>query len=305
MSLFLFLRRFNYMRAKNRLFNHPVLTVYNDDFIEGIFDLDVIETTINEFSIHVKIHFSLIEPTIERLFENNQVVFAVLIECPKTTERFYYEFNDYDIDIDIPNAKLSDFIRIQSFVISTQLIEGYHSSAFNELFEDTYFLIKPKTILAYSTEIKAKLNFENNNISSIQSIFKIIKKIDFKDDDIQVEKESDFLQIYISERRYNEYMQIKKLTKLNPEIMHATLIIPTLTYVLSSLNKEELDAYDYPWFYALEQSFLEKGINLDRNLLENRSSFELANLLMASPTLTSMSSINQVFQIQMEGDDEY
>lgn len=293
------------MRAKNRLFNHPVLSVYSDDYNQGLFELDVETLAISEFELKLGINFILEEETIEKLIHNKLALFAVLIECPKTTERYYYEFSEKSVNIEIPNANLNDFIRIQSFIISNSLIENFYSLNFNDLFDQTSFQIPPKALLAYSNEIKAKLNFENNDLSSIQSIFKIIKRFDFKDDDIQVEKESDFLQIFMSERRYNEYTQIKKLTKNNPEIMHATLIIPTLTYVISTLNKEELEAYDYPWFNALTHSLQEKGLILDKNLLENKSSFEIANLLMAAPTLTSMSAINQVFQITMEGDDDY
>lgn len=293
------------MRAKNRLFNHPVLSIYNDDYSQGVFELEVKTLDISEFELRLSIDFILDEESIETLLNDKLAAFAILIECPKTTERYYYQFNDKNVNIEIPNANLNDFIRIQSFIISNTFIDNFYSQNFNDLFDNTRFQIPPKSILAFSKEIKAKLNFANNDLSSIQSIFKIIKRLDLKDNDIQVEKESDFLQIFMSERRYHEYIQIKKLTKHNPEIMHATLIIPTLTYVISTLNKEELEAYDYPWFNALSHSLQEKGLILDKNLLENKSSFEIANFLMASPTLTSMSAINQVFQITMEGDDEY
>ena len=293
------------MRAKSRLFNHPVLSSYNDDFKEGFFDLEILDINISTETLKLSIKFSLEEPTIENLIKNQIASYGILIECPKTSERYYHSYSTADAVIEIDNANLNDFIRIQGFVLSEQRINDFHSDAFNELFEDTRFIINSKSILAYSKEIKAKLDFESDNISSIQSIFKIIKKLDFKDDEIQIEKESDFLQIYISEKRYHEYMQIKKLTKENPEIMHATLIIPTLTYVISTLDKDDLEAYDYPWYNALSHSFQEKGLNLDKSLLENKSSFELANRLMASPTLSSMSAINQVFKIQLEGEDDY
>ena len=101
-----------------------------------------------------------------------------------------------------------------------------------------------------------------------------------------------------------DYINYSQLSQ-NPnkvDSINSIIIFPALIYIFEQLKKDfnETDYTDYKWFRSLENIFKKNGQKLNKELLENESSIDLAQRVLSYPVERAFNSLKK----EDDGDDE-
>lgn len=292
------------MQLKNRLFQYPVLSPYTNDYTNEVFELTIEQELINESIMTFHIDFRLSESTLKQWIQSNSASFSVLIDCPKTSYREVFKSQNAQFTIKIPFNSLIDVVKIQGFIILNEDVNSFYSSNFNPLFADSEFTLKRHSVLGVSQEYKIDIEPEDDAFKTVNSIFKVIKQTNLNDDEIDINYLSDYIQIFISSNRYREYKEVERQTKQNPQLLHAMLVIPVLNNILLEIKEFKTDEIDFKWFKSMQEIFKDKGLELEEVLSSDQSKFNIANVLLDSPTLGSLEILKNIFTVKADFDEE-
>lgn len=84
--------------------------------------------------------------------------------------------------------------------------------------------------------------------------------------------------------------------------LQCSLILPALIYTFENLRNSEIDEFSsYKWFISMDKTFEKNGSPLTKDLLENKSSFELAQAVLGSPIKRAF---EQIVNMDFEEEDE-
>lgn len=292
------------MQLKNRLFQYPVLSPYTNDYTDEVFELTIDQELINESIITFHIDFKLSEITLKQWIQSNSASFIVLIDCPKTSYREVFKSQIAQFPIKIQFNSLIDAVKIQGFIVLNEDINGFYSSNFNPLFADSDFTLKKHSVLGVSQEYIIDIEPQDDAFKTVNSIFKVIKQTNLNDNEIDINYLSDYIQIFISSNRYRDYKEVERQTKQNPQLLHAMLVIPVLNNVLLEIKELKTDEIDFKWFKSMQEIFKDKGLELEEVLSSDQSKFNIANVLLDSPTLGSLEILKNIFTVKADFDEE-
>lgn len=292
------------MRIKNRLFNHPVLSSFSDDYLNSRFELDLQEIDSDSNLLELSYLFTLENDSIRELLDENKAYIGFFVECPKTSYRKFIKVDDLYGIIRFESSLIKEKIDIQGFVMTNDLILNFEDVDFNPIYASYAFNIREKSILAYTHNFKITLSFDDDELGQVSSVFKVIKKNRLEDDKIELTFDEKYIKIFISENKYLEYTMIKNMTKQNQDLMHSILIIPALIQAFTLIKSEEnIDYFDQGWFYSLKTAFESKGYDFNQ-VLKTYSEFDLANIVMESSTLRSFTSLTNILKVSTEESDD-
>ena len=88
----------------------------------------------------------------------------------------------------------------------------------------------------------------------------------------------------------------------NINIINSVIIFPALIFIFEQLKKDfdDNDFDDYKWFRALGKIFEKNNLSLNKELLENQLSIDLAQRILNYPVERAFNSLKD----ENDGDDE-
>ena len=292
------------MRLKNRLFQHPVLSPYSDDYIDEAFEMNIDQELQDDGLLNLHFSLKLTEPTLLKWIRYQEASFGILVECPKTSFREFYRFQDFEFDISLKIEQLIEKVSIQAYILLDKNQENFYSPSFNPLYQGSHFKLNSNSIIGLSLEHVIEIEPEEEALKSVASIFKVIKQANLDEDAIDINYQGDFIHVYLSTIRYQEYKRVERLTRNSPHLLHAILVVPVLTNVLKDIEKYALEEVDFKWYRSLIDTMTEKGIDYQKMLEKNDLGLILSNKLMDFPTLKSMETLESIFKVKEDIDEE-
>lgn len=86
-----------------------------------------------------------------------------------------------------------------------------------------------------------------------------------------------------------------------PDIINSFIILPALTYAFEQIKANYDDFKEYRWFRAIEKIFKKYSMTFNEDLLNTKSSFELAQKVMRCPI---SKSLKHIVEIDNDGEGE-
>lgn len=285
------------MVIKPKLYPYPVLRAKGDDYINGKFVCDFKQNRGMKKTI-IQVAFNMDNKGLYRLVHEEKAEFVVHVECALTSFRQVFSSKDPIFSFDLEDNALVDKVNLCPFLVAKTDIPNYTNPDFDDDYQDCSFSFVKGNILAIGVQQSFKVEKDQNDLASVPSIFKIYPKQDKKDKTSSVDLNEDYIKIALTKEDYTLY---QSQSKLNTATVNAFLIFPTLIYALECLKEGFEDMEELKWVQALKLTLKKNGYTLNQDLLDLKSSFELAQILMMQPLTGAFNEIEERFH-QMEED---
>lgn len=289
------------MEIKYKLYPYPVLWNKNDDYkIPSEFSAEI-KTEENFKNTKLKIKFFLKDKEIEKLIRENKAEYVVHIEGTRTYFRDFISTRETEITYDLKDRDILGKLEINFFILAKQDIRGYRNDNFNEDYSSEAFNLKKGNIIAIADGYRFDIEKNDDELGKISSIFSICKKETVEQTGMTVDMSYEKIRIGLNITDYVNYSQLSQ----NPnkvDSVNSIIIFPALIYIFEQLKKDftETDYTEYKWFRALENIFKKNGQELNKELLENEISIDLAQRVLNYPIERAFNSLTN----EDEGDDE-
>lgn len=289
------------MEIKYKLYPYPVLWNKNDDYkMPSEFSAEI-KTEENFKNTKLKIKFFLKDKEIEKLIRENKAEYVVHIEGTRTYFRDFISIRETEITYDLKDRDILGKLEINFFILAKQDIRGYRNDNFNEDYSSEAFNLKKGNIIAIADGYRFDIEKNDDELGKISSIFSICKKETVEQTGMTVDMSYEKIRIGLNITDYVNYSQLSQ----NPnkvDSVNSIIIFPALIYIFEQLKKDftETDYTEYKWFRALENIFKKNGQELNKELLENEISIDLAQRVLNYPIERAFNSLTN----EDEGDDE-
>ena len=289
------------MEIKYKLYPYPVLWDKNDDYKKpSKFSVEV-EPKEDFKNIKLKINFLLKDKEIEKLIKENKAEYVVHIEGSSTYFREIISTKETEISYVLKDRDILGRLQVNFFILARQDIKNYINDNFNEDYSSETFNLKKGNIIAIADGYRFDIEKNDDELGKISSIFSICKKETVEQTGMTIDMGYEKIRIGLNITDYVNYSQLSQ----NPnkvESVNSIIIFPALIYIFEQLKKDfnETDYTEYKWFRALENIFKKNGEDLNKGLLENEISIDLAQRVLNYPIERAFNSLIN----EDEGDDE-
>ena len=282
------------MDLRNRLFPYPIIGEGFDDYKKSTFTSNIkVDTYGNK--IRVTAEFNLNNESILKLIQEDSLIYAVHVECSETSFRNVYLSKKDSIDIEIEDSKISGKVEIAVLLVCNKDIYNYTNYDFNEDYEGVFFTFERGNIIGIGGEAKVNIDKNKEELGKLPSIVSIIMKKG-NEKNFNIDCTGEKIKILLNEEDYNKYKKISNVKKFQG-IFHSMIVMPALIYVFDSM-KGDIESYeDYRWFLSIKKSLLRYKIELNEETLNNKSSVELAQMILDMP-------LNRAFNTLATDEDE-
>lgn len=268
------------MKIKNNFYTYPVLSSYNNDYVNSVFDVSY-EIVDDGFGVnYIEITTILSDSKLEDFLDKGIVGLYVHVECPSTSYREMERFDNIDrVRIPINEMVMQNRLEINTFILLDRDVEEYSSYNFNPDLFNKYFTIlnlEKGSILASS--ITKEITIENSadlfrNLSSIISV-----ALSSKGDYMEVNYDSDVIMIYLPEKMYKEYIVLSN-TGLGTLVLTST-VMPALIYVMDLMYTRGNE--ENQWYKVIKQKLEENEIDISQ-INDRYTSIELFQRIFQNP----------------------
>ena len=289
------------MEIKYRLYPYPVLWDKNDDYKKPSKFLAEVEAKENFKNIKLKINFLLKDKEIERLIKENKAEYVVHIEATSTYFRELISTREAEINYDLKDNDILGRLQMSFFILAKEDILDYKNSNFNEDYSGESFNLKKGNIIAIADSYRFDIEKNDDNLEKVSSIFSICQKETVEQTGMTVDMNSEKIRIALNKTDYINYHQLSQNSN-NINIINSIIIFPALIFIFEQLKKDfdENDFVDYKWFRALRKIFEKNNQSLNKDLLENELSIDLAQKILNYPIERAFNSLKD----ENDGDDE-
>ena len=289
------------MEIKYRLYPYPVLWNKNDDYKKPSKFLVEIEAKENFKNIKLKINFLLKDKEIENLIKENKAEYVVHIEATSTYFRELISTREAEINYDLKDNDILGRLQMSFFILVKEDILDYKNSNFNEDYSGESFNLKKGNIIAIADSYRFDIEKNDDNLEKVSSIFSICQKETVEQTGMTVDMNSEKIRIALNKTDYINYHQLSQNSN-NINIINSIIILPALIFIFEQLKKDfdENDFSDYKWFRALGKIFEKNNQSLNKELLENQLSIDLAQRILNYPIERAFNSLKD----ENDGDDE-
>ena len=289
------------MEIKYRLYPYPVLWDKNDDYKKPSKFLAEVEAKENFKNIKLKINFLLKDKEIENLIKENKAEYVVHIEATSTYFRELISTREAEINYDLKDNDILGRLQMSFFILAKEDILDYKNSNFNEDYSGESFNLKKGNIIAIADSYRFDIEKNDDNLEKVSSIFSICQKETVEQTGMTVDMNNEKIRIALNKTDYINYHQLSQNSN-NINIINSIIIFPALIFIFEQLKKDfdENDFADYKWFRALRKIFEKNNQSLNKDLLENELSIDLAQKILNYPIERAFNSLKD----ENYGDDE-
>lgn len=278
------------MRIKDKLFPYPVLCIYTDDYIDNKFDVDI-KAQRDIHDIKISLNVSLNDKVLIDMIKNSAAEIVFHVECSKTFFRKIYISNNMKNVISIPEQNLNGNVEVCCFILAKKNINGYDNKNFSEDYKGITFDIKKGNILAYYNLPLINITKDTEELGKVSSIFSILRK-DSKNEPMEFDLNGDKIKICLCTDEFNKYRECAGAQSYQP-ILHAIIILPALIYALDMISKNGVEEYfDYRWFKSIEKILQRDNLELNKDTIDEKVSFNLAQKLLNYPVNRALGVMN-------------
>ena len=280
----------------NALFTYPVLSNFNDDFI----DVKLIAGTTGELNKTakrsiIKTYVEIGDNYINELINCGRAEIIMKVYCSTTKFRKIYTLNRGNDQIELNNRDINKNVEINTFIVAKENIKKYYSDHFNQDYKEMKFNIEKGSILGIGKEENIFFEKDTDDLTKIESIIKVrdIKQenkpmtVDFDEKNIKINLSTTEYQLYC---KYSEYCI---------PIVNSMIIIPALMDVLNQLTQENSNISEYEdtkWYRVLSRKITQAtGREFNLDYIRNYGAFEIVQKLFDYPLKEAMAEIDRKY----------
>lgn len=288
------------MEIKNKLFPYPVLCSFNDDYIASKFQCDISQSkSFKEIIIDYKIENS--NEYLNKMVDSDELEYVFHIECPTTSYRKIIKTCNLNGSYKIPLDQVNDTIVINLFLIAKDDIVDYYNLDFNKDYSNITFQVVKGNIMAIADPYRITVEKQDEDLGRIESIFSISRRAADDSAEIKIELNDDKIRLMLNKDDYTNYNKIVNNPVFVPTLQ-SILIFPALIYIFDDLKNGGFEDYtDKQWFQSMSKTFEKNGSKLGLDLLENKTSFELAQVVLDSPVKRAF---EQIVNMDLEEEED-
>lgn len=264
------------MKINNSLYPYPVLSSFNDDYIDSKFEVSYNLNEIDGLKT-LEARFDCTEPSILQLIEDGHACYFLHIECTQTAFRKILETRKERLEFNIDPKQLRGVVELNSLIVAKDNHLKLNSTQMNPIYEGREFDVEFGDVIAAT--LTSKLNIEDS-LNDFRSMSSIMKVAFSKNEFMEVNTDSDLIYVRLPEKQYNSYVHFA-MSKYQNLVLSA-VIFPALIHVLNLMPKLLDESESLKWFEVIHGRLLK--MNLDVESINNQiSSIELAQKILQNP----------------------
>lgn len=275
------------MDIRYKLYPHPVLKGGTDDYKTSSFSCEMSQERGHKKFL-MSATFSLDNPQLRQLIEDEKVEYVLHIESALSSYRSVLTSKEPHISFQLKDSKLLDRVSLCPFLLAKVDIPNYTNTDFNEDYAGTGFSIEKGTILAIALQQVFHVEKDKNNLADLPSIFKIYRKMDLENKPPVIELNQDYIKIGMNERDFIKYQtQCQGYTN----VVNGFVIFPFLICAFDYLRKDYSELEELKWVKSVKLALKSCNLTLNQELLDQKSSLDLAQILLKNPISTALEEI--------------
>ncbi len=270
------------MKFNGYSFPHPVLGLGDDvGGTASVKKLSIDEAT-DEENYLLAIEYELDNSDLEKMLFDKKVQFICELSCTGTVYR-KSEICDSSIqNISIPKDSVRDKVKLLFLLVSVESLTNYTNSEVHPDFVGYEFDIDSGDVLAFLGESSFDARIAYQRLKAVSSFMEIIKGENERGD-FNIILDSPKIQIQLSEKDYEKFCEPRiGKNREYVNVIHSSIVLPTLVHALYQLNKKDSDIKEYAWAKTIEFR-LGHDENLKNTPLEEANIPKLAQQLLGMP----------------------
>ena len=284
------------MKVTDRLFPHPVLSYFSDDFGRYRFQATP-EVTFAQSQVQILCSFALVEPELKTMIAGGFAEYVVHAESPYTRYRIVERTSEDCLLITIDGMDVMDRIELSAFVIARKHIDNFHSSNFHPDFGDQAFSISKGQLLAVSEPYYIDVEDPEELRRPVSSIIRVVENAETDARPMLIDVNDHKIIVRMSEANFERYRSVSTDVASAPAL-HVAVVVPALMQAISFIRQDaDGEHADKRWYRHIERHCLTLGIELtDKEVSE----IEIALALLEDPLARSLAYIRERFASEEE-----
>lgn len=221
---------------------YPVLGI-NDD-ITPCPKTPAVSLTVDEKSYHFTIELRYDNPDIKRLIVDGKAEHVCEVACPSTKFRKCFTSATETFIIDIPRKFVGGKIIFSPTVTVKKEILSYVNSGFHPDYQGHRFDMEPGDILATFGQLTYNADIKYDKLKAVGA-FMVIEETEDNLPNTMLDR--DKIRLLLPTELYNSYRNNPQVNS-NPDILHASLVLNSLTYALCRYEQYK----DRKWAEAIK-----------------------------------------------------
>ncbi|WP_312844259.1 hypothetical protein [Diaphorobacter nitroreducens] len=284
------------MQIKPRLYPHPVLAWFSDDYRTAMFQ-PAFEVAGNKGFYKIRMTCRSSSRSLNRLIAEKRAAYAVHIECPATRYRALFTSTDESFEIDIPVADIDGKVEVCRLIVATQEIKNYASDEFHADFTGRSFDLMRGDSLAVAEDITFYADKKADELAKLPSIFSIRRAHEGDAPSLDVDLTGERIVVWLSPSVHERFTSLNS-DELLRSTLSASVLVPALVLALEKMMRQEEreTLMDLRWYRTVVRKLKDLGISAESLSDSSDNSVVLSNRLIGDPLSSSFDDLAKVLQ---------
>lgn len=274
------------MQINQRLYPHPVLSWFSDDYPKGIFQ-PAIQVIPNKSFFRLVLVCKTSSKAIKGLIKEKRAAYCIHVECPSTRFRSAYVSYDENFEVDIPVSDLEGKVEVSRTVVCTIGVKNFSCEEFHSDFSGRSFDFSPGDVIAVAETVEFPAIKKDDELAKLPSIFAILRSHEQnveEIEDIDIDLGDQKLKIILSPDLHRKFLDLNADVAMRATLC-SSLLIPALICALEHIRyTDEVSALlDRRWFNVLSKRMADIGVDAQNFRDCSESSVAIANKLLDKP----------------------
>ena len=282
------------MQINQRLYPHPVLAWFCDDYPKGIFQPSL-QVTPNQSFFRLVLVCKTSSKALRALIAEKRAAYCIHVECSST--RFRSAFVSYveGFEIDIPVSDLDGKVEVSRAIVCTSGIKNYSCEELHLDFSGRSFDLSPGDVLAVAETVEFPAIKKDDELAKLPSIFAISKSLEPIPEDFDVDIGGQKISVLLAPDLHKKFLDLNAGVAMKSTLC-ASILTPALIHALEHIrNIEEIgDLFDKRWFNVLRKRMQDFDIDALKLKESAESSPTIANKLLGNQLSKSFDELESL-----------
>ena len=291
------------MLISERLYPHPVLSWFSDDYPERVFQ-PAIEVKPNATFFRIIMSCNTSSKAIKDLISKKQAAYCIHVECSSTRYRGAFTSYDQSFEVDIPVSDLEGKVEVSRFVVCTAPVQNFSSSEFHDDFSGRSFDLMVGDTIAVAETVDFPALKKDDELAKLPSIFSIVPNLNDTPPPLDTSLLGNKIVVSLSPELHARFLNLNSSMEARA-LLCSMILIPALVNTLSEIrtadNKYELN--DRRWFRVLSKRFSDLGVDIMRLDQNPETNVVLASRLLDDPITRAFEDLEEALS-NFGGDED-
>lgn len=242
-------------------FPHPVLSEYSNDYLSGLFSIDVeIVERRSSGNVSIKYKVTLESDGINDLIKANLAKPVLYVICRRT---YYNKIHELDLDggqIDFTSGELFNSVTLRPVICASDKIESYSSEGVHEEYGNIQWNFEPADILAIGQEFVIDVGLDK--LAPMETIFNIVTNDEVPDGETRLVLDEEKIGI-AANKKTRKGIEGLRSDSVGKNVLLNGVYLPVVMQILSAIREDSSSFTDKRWFGVFSAKCVHENIDLD------------------------------------------